>query len=91
LERQQPSEHKVKANNFGLNLRLGPVLPFQSISGVFFKCFPMLFQHWKAKRDTAYGEKPEAVKTHLRNMVIVFLGVVQPMSIRLWRLTWDEL
>mmetsp|Transcript_72411 Transcript_72411/g.192350 ORF Transcript_72411/g.192350 Transcript_72411/m.192350 type:complete len:138 (-) Transcript_72411:91-504(-) len=25
----------------------------------------------KAKRDTAYGEKPEAVKTHLRNMVIV--------------------
>ena len=28
----------------------------------------------KAKRDTAYGEKPEAVKTHLRNMVIVPLG-----------------
>ncbi|CAK0851666.1 unnamed protein product [Prorocentrum cordatum] len=25
----------------------------------------------KAKRETAYGEKPEAVKTHLRNMVIV--------------------
>merc|ERR1712164_100596 len=25
----------------------------------------------KAKRDTAYGEKPESVKTHLRNMVIV--------------------
>jgi len=53
----------------------------------------MLFQPWKAKRDTAYGEKPEAVKTHLRNMVIVFLGVVQPMAcIRLWRLIpWDEL
>ena len=34
----------------------------------------MLFHPWKAKRDTAYGEKPEAVKTHLRNMVIVFLG-----------------
>ena len=28
----------------------------------------------KAKRETAYGEKPEAVKTHLRNMVIVLLG-----------------
>jgi|Cyp1metagenome_2_1107374.scaffolds.fasta_scaffold164324_1 hypothetical protein len=28
----------------------------------------------QAKRDTAYGEKPEAVKTHLRNMVIVLLG-----------------
>merc|ERR1712178_639870 len=25
----------------------------------------------KAKRETAYGEKPEAVKTHLRNTVIV--------------------
>merc|ERR1712151_1163545 len=25
----------------------------------------------KPKRETAYGEKPEAVKTHLRNMVIV--------------------
>merc|ERR1712093_861966 len=25
----------------------------------------------KAKRETAYGEKPEAIKTHLRNMVIV--------------------
>merc|ERR1712028_169054 len=25
----------------------------------------------KAKRDTAYGEKPNPVKTHLRNMVIV--------------------
>merc|ERR1712094_44060 len=25
----------------------------------------------KAKRETAYGEKPEAVKTHLRNMVII--------------------
>merc|ERR550514_2133168 len=25
----------------------------------------------KAKRDVAYGEKPETVKTHLRNMVIV--------------------
>merc|ERR1712232_1357441 len=25
----------------------------------------------KSKRETAYGEKPEAVKTHLRNMVIV--------------------
>merc|ERR1712176_1031282 len=25
----------------------------------------------KNKRETAYGEKPEAVKTHLRNMVIV--------------------
>merc|ERR1712115_76631 len=25
----------------------------------------------KAKRETAYGEKPEAVKTHLRNMVIM--------------------
>merc|ERR1712099_181210 len=25
----------------------------------------------KAKRETAYGEKPEPVKTHLRNMVIV--------------------
>merc|ERR1712021_210655 len=25
----------------------------------------------KAKRETSYGEKPEAVKTHLRNMVIV--------------------
>merc|ERR1712224_1105699 len=25
----------------------------------------------KAKRETPYGEKPEAVKTHLRNMVIV--------------------
>mmetsp|Transcript_67081 Transcript_67081/g.185776 ORF Transcript_67081/g.185776 Transcript_67081/m.185776 type:complete len:112 (+) Transcript_67081:69-404(+) len=25
----------------------------------------------QAKRETAYGEKPEAVKTHLRNMVIV--------------------
>merc|ERR1712099_229707 len=25
----------------------------------------------KAKRETAYGEKPEAVKTHLRNMIIV--------------------
>merc|ERR1712012_1288036 len=25
----------------------------------------------KAKRETAYGEKPEAVKTHLRNIVIV--------------------
>eukprot|EP00438_Fugacium_kawagutii_P004466 Skav232389 [mRNA] locus=scaffold1077:410914:424287:- [translate_table: standard] len=30
----------------------------------------------KAKRETAYGEKPVAVKTHLRNMVIVFLGSV---------------
>ena len=34
----------------------------------------------QAKRDTAYGEKPEAVKTHLRNMVIVLLG---PSRIRL--------
>ena len=25
----------------------------------------------KAKRETAYGEKPEAIKTHLRNMIIV--------------------
>merc|ERR1712107_906143 len=25
----------------------------------------------KAKRETAYGDKPVAVKTHLRNMVIV--------------------
>ena len=25
----------------------------------------------KAKRETAYGEKPEPVKTHLRNMIIV--------------------
>merc|ERR1711877_5664 len=25
----------------------------------------------KAKRETAYGDKPEPVKTHLRNMVIV--------------------
>merc|ERR1711869_63167 len=25
----------------------------------------------KSKRETAYGETPEAVKTHLRNMVIV--------------------
>merc|ERR1712039_637494 len=25
----------------------------------------------KTKRETAYGDKPEAVKTHLRNMVIV--------------------
>ena len=25
----------------------------------------------KSKRECAYGEKPEAVKTHLRNMVIV--------------------
>merc|ERR1711924_327831 len=25
----------------------------------------------KAKRETAYGEKPEPVKTHLRNMTIV--------------------
>merc|ERR1719454_186350 len=25
----------------------------------------------KAKKETAYGEKPEAIKTHLRNMVIV--------------------
>eukprot|EP00927_Polykrikos_kofoidii_P034286 TRINITY_DN2910_c0_g1_i4.p2 TRINITY_DN2910_c0_g1~~TRINITY_DN2910_c0_g1_i4.p2 ORF type:complete len:163 (-),score=21.02 TRINITY_DN2910_c0_g1_i4:60-485(-) len=25
----------------------------------------------KAKRETAYGDKPEAIKTHLRNMVIV--------------------
>merc|ERR1712100_258343 len=25
----------------------------------------------KAKRETAYGEKPEAIKTHLRIMVIV--------------------
>merc|ERR1712066_622457 len=25
----------------------------------------------KAKRDTGYGEKPDPVKTHLRNMVIV--------------------
>merc|ERR1711937_448417 len=25
----------------------------------------------KAKRETAYGEKPEPVKTHLRNMVIM--------------------
>merc|ERR1712204_152083 len=25
----------------------------------------------KAKRETAYGDKPEAVRTHLRNMVIV--------------------
>merc|ERR1712124_131051 len=25
----------------------------------------------KAKRETPYGEKPEAIKTHLRNMVIV--------------------
>jgi len=25
----------------------------------------------KAKKETSYGEKPEAVKTHLRNMVIV--------------------
>merc|ERR1712232_1151180 len=25
----------------------------------------------KAKRETAYGEKPEPIKTHLRNMVIV--------------------
>ncbi|CAE7776058.1 RPS15 [Symbiodinium sp. CCMP2592] len=30
----------------------------------------------KAKRETAYGEKPEAVKTHLRNMVIVPPGSV---------------
>lgn len=29
----------------------------------------------QAKRETAYGEKPEAVKTHLRNMVIVRLGL----------------
>merc|ERR1719213_1106398 len=25
----------------------------------------------KAKRETAYGEKPEPVKTHMRNMIIV--------------------
>merc|ERR1712083_2361 len=25
----------------------------------------------KSKREAAYGEKPEAIKTHLRNMVIV--------------------
>merc|ERR1712187_973965 len=25
----------------------------------------------KAKRETAYGEKPEPVRTHLRNMIIV--------------------
>lgn len=25
----------------------------------------------KSKRETTYGEKPEAVKTHLRNMIIV--------------------
>merc|ERR1712224_782693 len=25
----------------------------------------------KAKRETPYGEKPEAVKTHIRNMIIV--------------------
>ena len=36
----------------------------------------------EAKRDTAYGEKPEAVKTHLRNMVIVPLGglVINPLQ-----------
>ncbi|CAE7523792.1 RPS15 [Symbiodinium pilosum] len=30
----------------------------------------------KAKRETAYGEKPEAVKTHLRNMEMIghYLG-----------------
>ena len=34
----------------------------------------------KAKRDTAYGEKPEAVKTHLRNMVIVPLDLLNDGS-----------
>ena len=41
------------------------------------KCSSWGAKHFKllqAKRDTAYGEKPEAVKTHLRNMVIVLLG-----------------
>ena len=31
----------------------------------------------QAKRETAYGEKPEAVKTHLRNMVIVCLDLLR--------------
>lgn len=35
---------------------------------------PSMWRCLQAKRETAYGEKPEAVKTHLRNMVIVPLG-----------------
>ena len=35
------------------------------------KPIALLMKLRKAKRETAYGEQPEAVKTHLRNMVIV--------------------
>merc|ERR1719454_1305712 len=39
--------------------------------GVGRKTVTLLKKLRKAKRETAYGEKPVAVKTHLRNMVIV--------------------
>merc|ERR1719360_237949 len=39
--------------------------------GVGRKTVTLLKKLRKAKRDTSYGDKPEAVKTHLRNMVIV--------------------
>ena len=35
------------------------------------KPIALLMKLRKAKRETADGEQPEAVKTHLRNMVIV--------------------
>jgi ribosomal protein S19 len=40
-------------------------------SGIKRKPISLLKKLRKAKRETAYGEKPEAIKTHLRNMVIV--------------------
>merc|ERR1719454_433716 len=39
--------------------------------GVGRKTVTLLKKLREAKRETAYGEKPVAVKTHLRNMVIV--------------------
>ena len=39
--------------------------------GIKRKPIALLKELRKAKHATAYGEKPEAVKTHLRNMVIV--------------------
>eukprot|EP00913_Durusdinium_trenchii_P032769 g30676.t1 len=52
-------------------LRKKHALPYCIPRGIKRAPITVLKKLRKAKRDTAYGEKPEAVKTHLRNMVIV--------------------
>lgn len=39
--------------------------------GIKRSCVTLLKKLRKAKRETAYGDKPEPVKTHMRNMIIV--------------------